>query len=204
MSATSTMCPVAYHNEGLDREVLDAFGIDAPEPDLTRWHEIPQRIAEPDGDVNVAVVGKYTGLKDAYKSLIQALVHGGIANRVRVNLEWIRVGDCREQDAAAYLEEVQRHPRARRLRRARHRRQDRGGALCPHRGRALFRHLLRHADGGDRGRAPCRRHQWRQLHRVRRDAGAGRRPDDGMDEWRGARAAASQWRSRRHDAARRL
>jgi CTP synthase len=81
--------PVAYHREGLDREVLDAFGIEAPEPDLARWETISSRIASPDGDVNVAVVGKYTGLKDAYKSLIEALQHGGIANRVRVNLSWI-------------------------------------------------------------------------------------------------------------------
>ncbi len=81
--------PVAYHREGLDREVLDAFGIEAPMPDLTRWIEISERIANPDGHVNVAVVGKYTGMSDAYKSLIQALIHGGIANRVGVNVSWI-------------------------------------------------------------------------------------------------------------------
>ena len=88
--------PVAYHNEGLDSEVLDAFGIDAPPPNLSRWNEISRRIAAPDGDVNVAVVGKYTGMKDAYKSLIQALTHGGIANRVRVNLSLDRFGIVRE------------------------------------------------------------------------------------------------------------
>lgn len=81
--------PVAYHKEGLDREVLAAFGIEAPAPDLSRWHTISQRIANPDGEVNVAIVGKYTELKDAYKSLMEALQHGGIANRVRVNLSWI-------------------------------------------------------------------------------------------------------------------
>lgn len=93
--------PVAYHREGLDQEVLDAFGIQAPPPNLSRWHTISERIANPDGDVNVAVVGKYTALKDAYKSLAEALVHGGIANRVRVNIIWI---DCEELESDAYAD----------------------------------------------------------------------------------------------------
>ncbi|MFO7477014.1 MAG: CTP synthase [Methyloceanibacter sp.] len=99
--------PVAYHAEGLDREVLAAFGITgAPEPDLIRWREISETVANPDGEVTVAVVGKYTGLKDAYKSLNEALVHGGIANKVKVNLEWIESQIFESQDAAAYLENV--------------------------------------------------------------------------------------------------
>ncbi len=99
--------PVAYHVEGLDREVLAAFGItNAPEPDLDRWREIAETVANPDGEVTVAIVGKYTGLKDAYKSLNEALVHGGIANKVKVNLEWIPSETFEGQDAAAYLEEV--------------------------------------------------------------------------------------------------
>jgi CTP synthase len=99
--------PVAYHAEGLDREVLAAFGItNAPEPDLDRWREIAETVANPDGEVTVAIVGKYTGLKDAYKSLNEALVHGGIANKVKVNLEWIPSETFEGQDAAAYLEEV--------------------------------------------------------------------------------------------------
>jgi CTP synthase len=99
--------PGAYHAEGLDREVLAAFGItNAPEPDLERWRTIAETIANPDGEVTVAVVGKYTGLKDAYKSLNEALVHGGIANRVRVNLQWIASETFEQQDAAAYLEDV--------------------------------------------------------------------------------------------------
>jgi CTP synthase len=81
--------PVAYHKEGLDDEVLAAFGIEARQPDLKRWERISERIANPDGHVNVAVVGKYTGLNDAYKSLVQALYHGGIANRVGVNISWV-------------------------------------------------------------------------------------------------------------------
>jgi CTP synthase len=99
--------PGRYHAEGLDREVLAAFGIDnAPEPDLERWREIAETIADPDGEVNVAVVGKYTGLKDAYKSLNEALVHGGIAHKVRVNLQWIEAQTFEQEDASAYLEDV--------------------------------------------------------------------------------------------------
>jgi CTP synthase len=99
--------PVAYHEEGLDRELLAAFGItNAPEPDLRMWKEISETIAEPDGEVTVAIVGKYTGLKDAYKSLNEALVHGGIANKVKVNLEWIEAQVFESRDAAAYLEDV--------------------------------------------------------------------------------------------------
>jgi CTP synthase len=82
--------PLDYHRQGLDAEVLDVFGIrDAPAPDLTRWRRVGDRITHPDGEVTIAVVGKYTVLKDAYKSLIEALSHGGMANRVKVNLDWV-------------------------------------------------------------------------------------------------------------------
>ena len=82
--------PLDYHREGLDRELLDCFGMaDAPEPDLTGWREVVRRLTQPDGEVTIAVVGKYTGLKDAYKSLIEALAHGGVANNVRVDLDWV-------------------------------------------------------------------------------------------------------------------
>jgi CTP synthase len=99
--------PVAYHQEGLDAEVLDAFGIDSgPEPDLERWHRISRRIANPDGEVTIAVVGKYTGLLDAYKSLNEALVHGGIENKVKVKLEWLESEIFEQSDPAPYLEGV--------------------------------------------------------------------------------------------------
>jgi len=96
--------PAAYHREGLDREVLEAFGIYAPPPKLDRWTDISERIAEPDGEVTVAVVGKYTGLKDAYKSLIEALVHGGIANRVRVNISWVNSEHLENADPAQHFQ----------------------------------------------------------------------------------------------------
>ncbi len=97
-----------------------------------------------------------------------------------------------------------RHPGAGRLWRARHRRQDRGGALCPRAAGALFRHLLRHADGGDRGGAPPRRPAGRRLDRVRPVPASGDRADDRMDARQRRRAAQFDRRSRRHDAARRL
>ena len=82
--------PLQYHEEGLDREVLRAFGIDdAKRPDLARWHDVMDRVRRPEGEVTIGVVGKYTGLQDAYKSLQEALVHGGLANRVRVNVRWL-------------------------------------------------------------------------------------------------------------------
>lgn len=82
--------PLQYHREGLDDEVLRAFGIaDAPAPDLSRWEEIMDRLDNPEGEVTIGVVGKYVGLPDAYKSLREALVHGGIANRVKVNIKWL-------------------------------------------------------------------------------------------------------------------
>jgi len=94
--------PLAYHREGLDAEVLDVFGIhDAPAPDLSRWQEISERLTHPDGEVTIAVVGKYTVLKDAYKSLIEALMHGGVANRVKVNLDWVESEAFEAEDGAA-------------------------------------------------------------------------------------------------------
>ncbi|EXL04068.1 CTP synthase [Aquamicrobium defluvii] len=99
--------PMAYHKEGLDSEVLAAFGIDpAPKPRMERWEGVAQRIHNPEGEVTIAIVGKYTGLKDAYKSLIEALSHGGLANRVRVKLEWIESEIFEKEDPAPYLEKV--------------------------------------------------------------------------------------------------
>jgi CTP synthase len=82
--------PLQYHEAGLDDEVLYAFGItDAPRPDLARWREIMDRIDHYESEVTIGVVGKYVGLPDAYKSLREALVHGGIANRAKVNIQWL-------------------------------------------------------------------------------------------------------------------
>ncbi|MEQ1640246.1 MAG: CTP synthase [Novosphingobium sp.] len=81
--------PLQYHAEGLDAEVLHHFGLTSPAPDLSRWVDIVDRYQHPEGEVTIGVVGKYIGLPDAYKSLNEALVHGGMANRVKVNIKWI-------------------------------------------------------------------------------------------------------------------
>ena len=99
--------PLQYHAEGLDEEVLSAFGIEpAANPNLSRWSEIAERLANPEGEVTIGVVGKYVGLQDAYKSLNEALVHGGIANRVKVNIRWIQAElfESADSDVAAALE----------------------------------------------------------------------------------------------------
>ncbi|MFT8325460.1 CTP synthase [Gluconobacter oxydans] len=83
-------CPISYHNEGMDQEVLRYFGLPYDsKPDLSRWEKIVHAIREPEGEVRVAIVGKYTALLDSYKSLAEALLHGGIANHVKVKLDWI-------------------------------------------------------------------------------------------------------------------
>jgi CTP synthase len=99
--------PLAYHEAGLDSEVLAAFGLDSAKiPNLSRWTNISGRVHNPEGEVTIAVVGKYTGLKDAYKSLIEALHHGGIANQVKVNLEWIESEIFENEDPAPFLEGI--------------------------------------------------------------------------------------------------
>jgi CTP synthase len=99
--------PEAYHEAGLDTELLAAFGMESKvEPDLERWRLINERVRNPEGDVTIAIVGKYTGLKDAYKSLIEALSHGGIANKVRVNLDWIESEVFEGEDPTPFLEHV--------------------------------------------------------------------------------------------------
>ncbi|WP_062344754.1 CTP synthase [Novosphingobium sp. CCH12-A3] len=98
--------PLQYHAEGLDSEVLRHFGLTAPEPDLTRWDDIVDRHQNPEGEVTIGVVGKYVGLQDAYKSLNEALVHGGMANRVKVRIKWLDAELFEKDDAeiAAHLE----------------------------------------------------------------------------------------------------
>ena len=99
--------PEAYHDAGLDDEVLAAFGIEpkAP-PALESWHTINERVRNPESAVTIAIVGKYTGMKDAYKSLIEALSHGGIANKVKVKLDWIESEVFENEDPAPFLEHV--------------------------------------------------------------------------------------------------
>src|SRR4051794_4074565 len=99
--------PGSYHAEGFDREVCAHFGLDGPEPDLEPWNGIVGRIRRPEGEVRIAIVGKYTHLLDSYKSLSEAMTHGGIANNVRVKLDWIDAEIFEaEEEAVRRLEDV--------------------------------------------------------------------------------------------------
>ena len=97
--------PLTYHREGLDQAVLDAFQISpAPKPDLRKWEDVSDRIHNAEGIVKIAIVGKYTQLEDAYKSIAEALTHGGMANRVRVKVEWVDAELFDTEDAAPHLD----------------------------------------------------------------------------------------------------
>jgi len=99
--------PLAYHEVGLDTQLLRVFGIDnAPLPDLSRWQKVVERVKNPEGEVRIAVVGKYMQVKDSYKSLSEALTHGGLANNVKVHMDWIDSEVFEREDAAVFLEEV--------------------------------------------------------------------------------------------------
>ena len=197
--------PMAYHREGLDSEVLAAFGIEpAPKPRMEPGRDVSSLIHNPEGEVTIAVVGKYTGLKDAYKSLIEALSHGGMANRVKVKLEWIESEIFEKEDPSPWLEKVH-------------------GILVPggfgergSEGKILAAKFARERKvpyfgicfgmqmaciEAARSLAGVER---RILDRVRPDSRAGRRPDDGMAQGQHAGKAPRDRRSRRHDAAWRL
>ena len=100
--------PLTYHAEGLDDQVLHKFRMtdEAPAPVLDRWTDIVARVISPEGSVKIAVVGKYTVLLDAYKSLAEALTHGGISNNVRVQLEWLGAELSERDDAVLHLDDV--------------------------------------------------------------------------------------------------
>jgi CTP synthase len=104
---TVYQAPLAYHAAGFDTEILSVFGIkNAPEPDLAKWQSVVDRVKNPEGEVKIAVVGKYMQVKDSYKSLAEALAHGGVANNVHVHIEMIDSEIFERADAAAFLEGV--------------------------------------------------------------------------------------------------
>ncbi|HEY4253267.1 MAG TPA: CTP synthase [Roseomonas sp.] len=101
--------PIRYHEEGLDREVLRHFNLSVyGEPDMTTWNRILQSIQAPEGEVTIAVVGKYTNLLDSYKSLAEALTHGGFPHNVKVKLDWVdsQIFETGDAEAVARLEDV--------------------------------------------------------------------------------------------------
>ena len=95
--------PLAYHEQGLDEQVCAHFGLDSKKPDLNCWRDIAHNFAHPEGEVTIAIVGKYTSLQDSYKSLGEALSHGGIANKVKVNIEWLDSEIFEQEDNQTYL-----------------------------------------------------------------------------------------------------
>jgi CTP synthase len=198
--------PLQYHEAGFDREVLRHFGMDAQlaeTPDLGRWREIVRRIKSPEGEVQIAVVGKYTNLLDAYKSLAEALAHRQQRARPpqlarQRAVRGRRAGMLRRAGWRA------RHPGAGWLRRARRGGQDRRGALRARAAGPLFRHLLRHADGGHRGGALALRHRRREFLRVRPDRRADRRPAHRVGARQQRREARRRRQQGRHDAPGRL
>ncbi len=99
--------PVAYHQQGLDRQVCTHFRLESKEPDLSRWKDIAYNVAHPEGEVTIAIVGKYTSLQDSYKSLGEALTHGGIANKVRVNIKWLDSEIFEAEDKSSYLHHLE-------------------------------------------------------------------------------------------------
>ncbi|GBE34789.1 CTP synthase [bacterium BMS3Bbin06] len=98
--------PLALHNEGLDDFIVQRFGLDVDEPDLSKWQEVVSRAKEPEHEVSIALVGKYIGLKDSYKSLIEALIHGGIANNARVNFLWVDSEEIEIHGPERFLQEA--------------------------------------------------------------------------------------------------
>ncbi len=160
--------PLAYHSEGLDKAVLDAFGISpTTQPNLTRWEDVYDCIFNAEGELKVAIVGKYTQLEDAYKSVAEALTHAGIANRVKVKISWVDAEAFDLIPAEPFLEGFD-YFSSRRIRRARHRRNDQGCSLRARARYSLSWYLSGHADGSSRGIKEPSKHQKCRIRRVRR------------------------------------
>ena len=189
------LVPLDLHRQGLDELVCRKLGLDAPEPDLADWLELTERIDNRRESVEIALVGKYVKLHDAYLSVHEALKHAGIATGCNVHVRWVDAENMTIDEARAELSRRRRRPRARRLRLARLGGQD---PRLPRRARGQHpvpRHLPRHARRGLRVRAPRRGSRRRQLDRDgSRDAASRDRPAARAEGGRG---------SRRHDAPRR-
>ena len=157
--------PMLLHEQGLDEIVVDKLRLEVPPTELAEWRQVVSGKANPDGQVDIAMVGKYVQIRDSYLSLHEALMHGGLKSRTRVNIHYIESTDI-EQHGTAHAQGHGCDPGARRLRRARHRGQDPGGALRARARRAVPGHLPRHAGGDRRARPPRAGAGGRQQHRV--------------------------------------
>ncbi len=183
--------PLLLHEQGLDDIVVDKLRLDAPPTDLAEWRQVVNARVNTDGQVDIAMVGKYVQIRDSYISLNEALMHAGLKTRTRVHVHYIESTDI-ERDGVGCAGRHGRDPGARRLRRARHRGQDPGGALRARAAHSLPRHLPRHAAGDHRIRAPRARPGRRAQHRVQpRHAASGDRADHRV-AGPGARRAAAR------------
>ena len=183
--------PLVLAAEGLDRIVLRLLALPESTSHMARWEELVQRIKHPVTDVEIHVVGKYVGYEDSYKSLNEALYHGGFTHRVRVHIHWVEAEALETPGWEQLLEAA--HGR---VRQPRHTRHDAGRRVRPDPPDPVPWHLLRLPVGGGRVRPPRRRPRARRLHRVR----AGHRAQGDLQAARPARRR----RSRRHDAPRQL
>ena len=189
--------PLRFNEQGLDERVVQKLGLDAPPPDLSRWKELVQRITNPHERVRVAVVGKYTDYVDSYKSVVEALIHGGIANDVGVDISWISSERFTDMPRTReVLRDVDALLVPGRLRSAGRRGNGRGHSICPRIRPAVLRHLPRHADRHHRVRAQRLWCRGQQLVRVRARMRQRRHLADGI--------AATRHRRRRDDAPWRL
>ncbi len=98
--------PLALSAEGLDQQIIEKLKLPSKERDLGLWKDIVRKIKEPKHEVSIAIVGKYVGLKDSYKSLMEALTHGGIANDAKVNLQWVDSEEIEVHGPDTFLSEV--------------------------------------------------------------------------------------------------
>ena len=108
--------PLNLHHEGLSRIILEKLGMPGAQPDLSQWEAINKSIEKPEGEVDIAIVGKYIELKESYKSLMEALVHGGVSNRVKVNMKWVSAEDLEKEGRNRTFKRMRWNPRAGRIR----------------------------------------------------------------------------------------
>ena len=158
--------PLVLAAEGLDRIVLKYLHLPQTERRMQAWEDLVSRIKNPVDEITIHVVGKYVGYEDSYKSLNEALYHGGFPHRLKVNIKWIEAEALEEPERRGAARRRGRHPGAGRLRRSRHARHDEGGADRARARHPLLRHLLRLPVGDGRVRAQRRRARRRRLDRV--------------------------------------
>ena len=188
--------PLVLAAEGLDRIVLKYLHLPQTERRMPAWEELVKVVTQPSDDITIHVVGKYVGYEDSYKSLNEALYHGGFAHRVKVNIKWIEAEALEEPGGDEPARRRRRHSGARRIRQPRIARHDEGGRDRPRARYPLLRDLLRVPMGRRRIRAQRVRADRRRLDRVRSG-----HPDE--DHLQAARSPGRR-RPRRNDAAREL